>query len=804
MPSTSGNVPLTWTSSSVVARDSLLERAARAIDAQRPTLASRMLAPRLADSAGRTPATVLLAAEAAAAWNGWLEVERLLTGERWLDSMANGRARELLARAALERTPRATRTDSMALLNAERAVKLAADDGTRGVRLVLLARAQDRLDLLDRAATSYREAGKHLDLVADWLHLRAAAVSMHEGDRARLLAQVRSPLARSRRLWAEADARSRSGDIEGASATLQLAGDTIASMRLRLPTTTMPEVERAQLRAWLTQRLTTDPGTATARDAAELLLQHFAPLTSGEHLAIARSDAVTGAVDRAIRSFNAAFAMSAGTMQDRFALASMLSRAGRDREAAQQFARVSSPRSLAASAEYQRARSLLRSGQGTAAERLLRDISTRYADLEDGSAQALYLLGDLASDARRDAVARQHWRELAQRYPTHALSQTARFRAALMSYVAGDFRTAASEWDAIAAQFPDGSESNASRYWAGRALHRLGQATDASKRWRDVAEREPRSYYAMLSAQRLGERPFAPQIGGPTGDDWRGDARLVERVAEDAHDQLRRAALLERLGLTPEAAIERDALYRDASATGVTTPRVTAASTEPTGAQGTIVRTDSLAARALAAAYAFSRAGFPSRGILLVERARALGMQLEGEDWRLLYPMTHAQVIAAESKRNRIDAALVAAIIRQESRYTPTALSGAGARGLMQIMPAVGRSLAHARGIVPWDDVMLYQPDVSIELGTTHLAAELRRDGNPTHALAAYNAGRSRLTRWRNLRGSDDPELFIERIPYVETRDYVRIVLRNQEFYRALYTLDNNASRRVETSTQLE
>jgi soluble lytic murein transglycosylase len=216
------------------------------------------------------------------------------------------------------------------------------------------------------------------------------------------------------------------------------------------------------------------------------------------------------------------------------------------------------------------------------------------------------------------------------------------------------------------------------------------------------------------------------------------------------------------------------------------------------------VRTDSLAARALAAAYAFSRAGFPSRGILLAERARALGVQLEGEDWRLLYPMTHAQVIAAEAKRNRIDAALVAAIIRQESRYTPTALSPAGARGLMQLMPTVGRSLARARGIVPWDDVMLYQPDVSIELGTTHLAAELRRDVNPTHALAAYNAGRSRLTRWRSLRGSEDPELFIERIPYVETRDYVRIVLRNQEFYRALYPLDNNASRRVDASAQLE
>jgi soluble lytic murein transglycosylase len=68
-----------------------------------------------------------------------------------------------------------------------------------------------------------------------------------------------------------------------------------------------------------------------------------------------------------------------------------------------------------------------------------------------------------------------------------------------------------------------------------------------------------------------------------------------------------------------------------------------------------------------------------------------------------------------------------------------------------------------------------------------HLADLARRYEEPAHLLAAYNAGGSRVARWREKRGVDDPEMFTERIPFVETRDYVRIVQRNADLYRALY-----------------
>jgi soluble lytic murein transglycosylase len=108
----------------------------------------------------------------------------------------------------------------------------------------------------------------------------------------------------------------------------------------------------------------------------------------------------------------------------------------------------------------------------------------------------------------------------------------------------------------------------------------------------------------------------------------------------------------------------------------------------------------------------------------------------------------------------------------------------------MQVMPDVGRSiyggqLASTRG--PWSPALLFDPEVNLALGMRHLRAALDAWPHPAFALAAYNAGGSRVRRWRAAPGADDPELFIERIPYEETRDYVRIVLRSRELYRALY-----------------
>ena len=189
----------------------------------------------------------------------------------------------------------------------------------------------------------------------------------------------------------------------------------------------------------------------------------------------------------------------------------------------------------------------------------------------------------------------------------------------------------------------------------------------------------------------------------------------------------------------------------------------------------------------VATAHALAGTDQASRSISLGDRALdKLGRT--PANYRLFFPVLEREQLIASSRENGLDPVFVASLIRQESNFNPRATSPAGARGLMQLMPSVGEGLARSQGISPWNADLLYDPDVSIKLGTAHLRTLVRKyPQDPVKILAAYNAGESRVAKWSTKTGAADPEVFTERIPFVETRDYVRIILRNRAYYQALY-----------------
>ncbi|MGZ8494060.1 MAG: lytic transglycosylase domain-containing protein, partial [Gemmatirosa sp.] len=329
------------------------------------------------------------------------------------------------------------------------------------------------------------------------------------------------------------------------------------------------------------------------------------------------------------------------------------------------------------------------------------------------------------------------------------------FRAGLIAYTSRQHGTAAAELDSLVARWPNADERLAATYWAGRAWAAAGDATRAAARWRDVLAREPASYYAGLAAQRLSQAPWVPPAGAVPV------ATADEQATASAAAQ--RATILEQLGMGAEAGWERDWLTRWA---------------------------DGSVPRQLGAAAALQGSGRPGPSIRLAARAVEAGAPRTVPTYRLLNPLLYADALQREATARGVEPALAAALIKQESNFTADAVSPAGARGLMQLMPAVGRSLwtsrdASARGA--WSPALLFAPDVNLMLGMRHLRAALGGWPHPAYALAAYNAGASRVRRWRQSPGTDDPELFVERIPYEETRDYVRIVLRGRTLYGALY-----------------
>jgi soluble lytic murein transglycosylase len=724
-----------------VRADSIIAGATVALERGRPWEASRLIAVLLADSSRRTPEALMLAATAASRWGGWREVTQLLEGQRWVDTAYGARGRLLLARAALEQG-----ADSAALAHAL-AAPASPVDTVEGERLVLLATALERLHARDSAAASYARAADRLPAIAGWLRVRAAAVSDDSARRVVLYEQIHDPLVRERIGWSEAAAHRGTGDLQGAAARYAALGARGTALRLRLAASPDSSL-RAGLRRDLTALVAAHRSPGEVRDAIALLDSAFAPLAAAEELEVGRAAAMAGSHFRAVQAFERALAGSPGSAEDRFAFATELTRLGRHAEALPQFALVTAPRALAATAAYQRARALVRAGreeQGRAA--LVRVLRLHPRDTAAASS-ALFLLGDLATDDRADPEARAHFRKLVTRYPTSRFAPTAAFRAAMIALLAGDARLAAAEFDGIVRRYPASDEAGAAAYWAGRAWDADGDNAAARERWERLADGDPGSYYTSLAARRLDRRPWVPSAAA--------DSFTAIPGADSA---MARASLLASLGLAAESRWEYDRLLRQGDSSE----------------------------RLLALAAGFRRRGLAAQSIQLARRALALGSPADARIYRLLYPVVLEEALVAEAREHGLDAGFVAALIRQESMFNPAATSAVGARGLMQVMPDLGGRLAQSLAYPVWDPVLLYQPDVSLQLGAFHLQELAGRYVQPVHVLAAYNAGASRVERWSQRVGVDDPEVFTERIPFAETRGYVRAIQSNQEIYRSLY-----------------
>jgi soluble lytic murein transglycosylase len=169
--------------------------------------------------------------------------------------------------------------------------------------------------------------------------------------------------------------------------------------------------------------------------------------------------------------------------------------------------------------------------------------------------------------------------------------------------------------------------------------------------------------------------------------------------------------------------------------------------------------------------------------------------------WEMLYPFGWRNDVLAAAQRSGIDPYLVAAVVREESSYYPRALSRAGARGLMQLMPATARPMAEHRGLVFAGGELLDDPGANLEIGTAFLAGLVREFKDARLALAAYNAGPARVRQWWQARRNSDLEAWVEQIPFDETRQYVKRVMFSWEEYRRVYGDPESAAANDKSAT---
>ncbi len=277
------------------------------------------------------------------------------------------------------------------------------------------------------------------------------------------------------------------------------------------------------------------------------------------------------------------------------------------------------------------------------------------------------------------------------------------------------------------------------RYWRAVALERSGQSDAAEALLRSLSAE--RSYYGFLAADELGEA-YALEHA-----DLLADESVIAAIA--ARPAIVRARELFHVGLEGRGRSEWD----DAM-------------------QGLDAREE------LQAAILASRWGWHSRAIATAAR---LGQY---DDLSIRYPLPYQSEFESSSSQASIPTTWAYGIARSESLFMRDIRSSAGAVGLMQLMPATGRRVA--RGLrLPYSGLAtLTDPQANIRLGTRYLGQMAERyDGNPVLATAAYNAGPHRVDRWLPDDGSLDARVWIETIPFNETRGYVKRVLAAQAIF---------------------
>ncbi len=330
----------------------------------------------------------------------------------------------------------------------------------------------------------------------------------------------------------------------------------------------------------------------------------------------------------------------------------------------------------------------------------------------------------------------------------------------------------AERWDLLAEhvrRYPGSATASAALYWLGRLRQLEGRATDASSYFHAVARSFPHYYYGGLARKRLGGsagRPPETQLSRELAEMVPAARQLASEPRPATRNIVDVSTVLYLIGRDSDARRELERVdYRQADAhfAGLGLGRIHAGRGR-----------HYLGVRAVKR-YAFGYLRFPLEA-------------LDAEYWRYLYPLGWEDELRARAGRHRLDPYLVAGLIRQESEFDPAAKSRAGALGLMQIMPGTGRGLFRRLGIPGFSTRKLTIPDVSLRLGTFHLKQVLDQFGGQAEkALAAYNAGNSRVAQWMQFGPYRDLEEFVETIPFSETRGYVQAVLRNRAAYARIY-----------------
>lgn len=434
--------------------------------------------------------------------------------------------------------------------------------------------------------------------------------------------------------------------------------------------------------------------------------------------------------------------------------------------------RITSHPHVAAEALGRLARRRLRADANDEAQALYDQVARVVPGTRD-AVGAEYMAAWIPYDAGRYAEARTRMLRYASRHRRAQSRDEALWYAGWSSYLEDSRDEARSAWSKLLSEHARSSLVPAVHYWLGRLAEREKTPEAAAERYESVLAVAPLGYYGLWASHRLeGLGRTRPPLRSPS------PAGVQPGSVE---------AALRALGPRRPISVDRAILLESAGRPGEALNEL-AASRSALLDLGSRARTQ---VAALLHALGAHQLGFRmARTLTASGRELESGSERAWQAWRFAYPRAFEPFVTSARSTHEVGEELVWAIMRTESHYAPMARSRVGARGLMQLMPRTARQigaetakLGGRRHAARFGD-----PESNIWLGAWYLGALLERYGGQlVPAVGAYNGGPRNMDRWLSAFGGLPLDEFVERIPFRETRRYVRRVVETWSIYRQLY-----------------
>ena len=353
---------------------------------------------------------------------------------------------------------------------------------------------------------------------------------------------------------------------------------------------------------------------------------------------------------------------------------------------------------------------------------------------------------------------RDAYKVLSQAFPKGRYGERAQWKVALGAWFEGNCAQAAREFRDYIIVNPGPSTAGSGMYWLGRCYAKQGATEEARLLYRRAMALVGDGYYGLRAREAEEDLKNVQRVAGSglSGIDFKEIRTLcegiplphVEAIADIDSNGIRILRRSEQLAAAGLESLAIDELRRGGEQSPQNRPAMLFLVSGISALSGNYYDTISTLRRVFPDYNALARDALPP------------------VVWDLFYPTRYGDIVAKHAKNAGLDTPLMLSLIRQESAFNPRARSSSDARGLMQLLPSTARETAPGAKLTRAQAENLYDPEINIRLGTTYFAAMLRRHSRPELALAAYNAGGSRVTRWVKEFGDDDIAGFVEQIPF--------------------------------------